>query len=100
MKTPTYQCKSIYNGETQQVENCTCGKCADALKTPPSPIHCLKCDVVDHDIGLCECPCHPTHEEIMTKPMKANTPTRKLIAKIVKKVLKEYKLTFKLLGKE
>ena len=60
---------------------------------------CLKCDIVDHDTGLCECPCHPTHEEIMTKPMKANTPTRKLIAKIVKKVLKEYKLTFKLLGK-
>lgn len=26
-----YQCKSIYNGETGKVEDCTCGRCEDAL---------------------------------------------------------------------
>ena len=27
-----YQCKSIWNGETNQVEDCTCGRCAEILK--------------------------------------------------------------------
>jgi hypothetical protein len=37
---------------------------------------CLKCDVKGHDTGLCECPCHPTHEEIMKK---SNTKTMLII---------------------
>ena len=32
IKTPMYLCQSIFNGETNQIENCTCGKCAEALK--------------------------------------------------------------------
>lgn len=31
-KTKQCFCQSIYNGETNTVDNCTCGKCADAIK--------------------------------------------------------------------
>ena len=31
-KIPMYQCKSIWNGETNQVEDCTCGRCAKELQ--------------------------------------------------------------------
>lgn len=27
---PMYLCKSVYNGETQAIEDCTCGKCVEA----------------------------------------------------------------------
>ena len=36
IKTKQCFCQSIYNGETNQVENCTCGKCADSLKKQES----------------------------------------------------------------
>ena len=34
MTTPQYQCQSWYDGESKSVKDCTCGKCADAIKRP------------------------------------------------------------------
>lgn len=69
-KTKQCFCQSIYNGETNTVDNCTCGKCVDAIANHTETVkNCKKCyeeknyGICPHNhstetVSECRCVCH------------------------------------------
>ena len=74
-KTEQCFCKSIYNGETDKVENCTCGKCQNVIdkKVTKEP-ECRFGHICTSSCGNdYDCPCQADHYCEMTEDCEGST---------------------------